>query len=164
MINIRIRFSNWQRTEHTRPSSLHLGDVLLLQPELFIYTKDILSHRQGCHAVGVMRDPSEQCGTLSSSEWLPPSLSTTSPSVYCKQTISSVKGNCCGIKNKAIQAAQSIMSAVPSVELGMISTRPRVEAIYTYRRVRRREARAYCTNQQAVLWFQEFGQEWEDQA
>ena len=83
IIIVRIYSRSLRRTGPTRTSGLHFGNVLLLQPKLFVDADNILSHRQGRHAVGVMRHSPKVFGTLSGGEGLPPGLGTTSTGMHC---------------------------------------------------------------------------------
>ena len=71
--------------KHTRSSGLHLRDILLSQPKLFIDSKHKLSNRQRGHSICVMRHTSDFLCTLSGGERLPPSLGTTITSMYYRK-------------------------------------------------------------------------------
>jgi hypothetical protein len=73
--------------KHTRTSSLHLRDILLPQPKLFIDSKHILSDRQRGHSIRVMWHTSDSLCALSGGERLPPSLGATTASVHYRKVI-----------------------------------------------------------------------------
>ena len=75
------------REKHTRSSSLHLRDILLPQPKLFINSEHILSDRQRSHSIRVMWNTSDGLCALSGGERLPPSLSATIASVHYRKVI-----------------------------------------------------------------------------
>jgi hypothetical protein len=70
------------KEKHTRSSSLHLRDIFLPQPKLFIDSKHILSDRQRGHSIRVMWHTSDMLCALSGGERLPPSLGATTASVH----------------------------------------------------------------------------------
>lgn len=76
-LHLAQRVVRWRRNPKrgrtlTWPTGLHLRDILLAQPELFVDTQYILADRQGCHAVRVVGHPAELLCTLASCERLPP--------------------------------------------------------------------------------------------
>ena len=114
--------SSCREKKHTRSSGLHLRDILLPQPKLFIDSKHILSNRQRGHSIRVMRHTSDSLCALSGCERLPPSLGPTTASMYYRK-VNVQRGMLLQWKN--LRAAQSIISAVPSFSQHKVSHNPR---------------------------------------
>lgn len=73
-----------QTQQRTRSTSLHLGDVLLPQPEVLVDTEHVLPHGQTGHTVRVVRNTTEDLCILSGRERLPP-RSAARARVDCKR-------------------------------------------------------------------------------
>lgn len=69
------------REQHTRTTSLYLGNILLAETKLTVDTDDVLSDGTRSHSVGIVGNTTESCGTLASGERLPPGLGATSTGV-----------------------------------------------------------------------------------
>ena len=63
-----------RQEKRTRTTSLHLRDVLLVQPKLLVDAEYILADGECRRAVHVMRDDAEQLGAIPGRERLPPRL------------------------------------------------------------------------------------------
>jgi len=58
----------------TRATRLYLGDILLPEAKLLIYSNDVLPDGQRRHSIGIMWDTTQMLSALAGSEGLPPFL------------------------------------------------------------------------------------------
>ena len=61
----------------TRATCLYLGDILLPETKLLVYSNHVLPDGQRRHSIGIMWDTTEMLSTLAGGEGLPPFLGAT---------------------------------------------------------------------------------------
>ena len=94
-----------------RASRLDLCDVFFAQAELLVDSEDVLPDRNRSHTICVVRDTAECGSRLACRERLPKVICPTLASVDYKLLDCSLPHT----RNDHVLAAQSIISAVPSV-------------------------------------------------
>jgi len=125
-----------------RATGLHLGNILFPESKFTIYTKDVLSDGQRGHSIGVVWNTTQVLCTLSSSEWLPPRLSTTLPRMHWRYIY--------------------IWGQSPAQWSTKTYRLPNPSCRQFPRQDQRTRVQVYRKDQQEVPWSQEFAREWGD--